>query len=146
MTVIVEPDSAAPWIGLAGVVVGGAITYGTGWLDGIRKRWRDKRADAIAAADELRGAAQTLLMIVGAHNLNRLVAMRGTKDIQAIAMQMERFQRAVETIRRTTTPALTMPAQQVAEAVFQPDETKDVADETVAAIRAFSEAFTAAGY
>jgi hypothetical protein len=115
-TVIVQPDSAAAWIGLAGVALGAVLSAGGTWL---QRRWTEQRArrhEVDEAAGELRAAARTLVLIVEAYHVK--------EDAQSllawaplVSAQVERVEKATEVIGRHATPELAALAGAVAEAV-----------------------------
>jgi hypothetical protein len=53
VTVIVEPDHAAAWIGLIGVAVGAGLTGGLDLLRTSLARSHHAKQEAVAACDEL---------------------------------------------------------------------------------------------
>jgi hypothetical protein len=60
-TVLVEPDDAAAWIGLAGVVVGALLTAAFEWVRGRRGDRKRVRRDLLIAGWQLQRRAELLL-------------------------------------------------------------------------------------
>jgi hypothetical protein len=76
-TVIVESDSLAAWASLAGVVVGGLLTGGLGWLRIIYNERNQQRRGINRAADDLRAGARNLVIVVAAygHSIEKLKSL-----------------------------------------------------------------------
>jgi hypothetical protein len=119
-TVIVQADSTGAWIGLAGVALGALLSTGGTWL---QRRWsehREQRRSVKEAIDELPVAARTLLLT--------LQSYRGSDDAEQALLawtplmtaQMERVQRAAQTIMRYSTPGLASMAEAVTDAIIPP--------------------------
>jgi hypothetical protein len=66
MTVVVEPDTVGPWLGLVGVAVGVLLTAGVTGLQQRRKERRERQAALLQACSDLDAAVQNLRIYSGA--------------------------------------------------------------------------------
>jgi hypothetical protein len=119
MQVIVEPDEIGPWIGLAGVIVGAAITVVVDWLRSKRTEHKERRRANRAAADELFAAANGLITARGAYNTPQAQAEPAYQWISLLMEQCERVQKASQELVRYASPELANLAVQVSSAALK---------------------------
>jgi hypothetical protein len=119
MQVIIEPDDIGPWVGLAGVIVGAAITVTVDWLRSRRTEAKERRRANQAAADELFAAANALITVRGVYNTQQAQAEPMHQWISLLMTQAERVQKSSEKLVRYAPPDLANLAMQVASAALK---------------------------
>jgi hypothetical protein len=119
MQIIIEQSSLDAWTGLAGVIVGAAITIGGEWLRIRRAERKERYRVNQAAADELYGAANALLTVRGAYRTERAQAEPMHQWISLMMTQAERVQKASESLVRYAPPELSRIGMEVANAAVR---------------------------
>jgi hypothetical protein len=100
MTVIVEPDSAAAWAGLAGVVVGAMMTGGFAWLRIRHDERKEHQREVHRAADELLVAGNSLVVSLAAFKMAEPAGDALLNWTQVISGHIERVQAAAAVVLR----------------------------------------------
>lgn len=101
-SVIIEPDSASAWIGLAGVAVGVLLT---GSLELLRSRLTqrsERQREANQAVSELRASASSLIAYLMGYPRNDLHEETALAAMKAILMELGKLQQAAWVVARTT--------------------------------------------
>lgn len=115
--VIVQSDELAAWLGIAGVVVGAALTAGLQWWRDQGTEEKKRRRELRAAADELWGSANTLVAIAATLPAVQEGNESGLRWIQAMAAPAERVQIASQEVSRLS-PVIAGAAKRVSTAAF----------------------------
>jgi hypothetical protein len=119
MKVIVEPDDAAAWIGLIGVVVGALITGGIELLRHQAVGSTERRKELQRANDDLIGAANALVTLRGALASPRAEQEPLIEWLQALMAKAEQVRRASETVIRLGSDDIGRAAERVAATALQ---------------------------
>jgi hypothetical protein len=115
VTVIVEPDSLSAWLGLAGVVVGALLGFGTAWVQQRLSERKDRQHEISRSARELLSAADSLLITVNALAVVPHDADAIRNWVPAITTQLDRVVRADATIAGLADPPLVSAADKLSE-------------------------------
>lgn len=99
-TVIVEPDAAAAWAGLAGAVVGGLLTGGWAWLRLRHDERKERRREIDRAVDELLLGGNALIVSFSAFKAGAASGNALLEWTQLAMAQVERVQAATAVLRR----------------------------------------------
>jgi hypothetical protein len=117
-SVIVEPDSASAWIGLAGVALGALLSTGATWLQRRSSARKDEHTEIREAVVEMLAGAESLDKTICVFNSSKGTGESLVDWVPLVTLQVERVQRAALKvgISRYATAELAASAGKVARA------------------------------